>query len=102
MMRAVENGFVLVRNAQQGRLIISDDRGSVLAEASSEKSKHASVIGEVCTKAGGLTLYSRWGDWFGWLNLFLAVAQIVMLSHWLRKASSTSAPRPGVSGISRK
>ena len=102
MMRTVENGCVLVRNAQQGRLTISDDRGRVLAEASSEGSKHASLVGEVCSKANGATLYSRWGDWFGWLNLFLAVAQIVMLSHWLRKASSTSAPRPGVSGISRK
>jgi apolipoprotein N-acyltransferase len=101
MMRAVENGYVLVRNAQQGRLTISDDRGRVLAEASSEGNKHASLTGEICSKADA-TLYSRWGDWFGWLNLFLAVGQIVMLSHRLRKASSTSAPSPGVSGISRK
>ena len=101
MMRAVENGYVLVRNAQQGRLTISDDRGRVLAEASSEGSKHASLTGEVCLRTSG-TLYSHWGDWFGWLILFLAVCQIVMLSHCLRKASSTSAPKPGVSGISRK
>jgi apolipoprotein N-acyltransferase len=100
MMRAVENGFVLVRNAQQGRLTISDDRGRVRTEASSENNRSASVIGEFSCKTAGATLYSRWGDWFGRLNLFLAVCQIVMLSQFFRKASSTSAPKPAVSGIS--
>jgi apolipoprotein N-acyltransferase len=100
MMRAVENGFMLVRNAQQGRLTISDDRGRVLAEGNAENNKHVSLIGEVYSKAGTITLYSRWGDWFGRLALILAVCQIVMLSQRLRNSSSTSAPRPAVSGIS--
>jgi len=71
MMRAVENGFSLVRNAREGRLTISDDRGRVLAEANSEDGKSASLTGTT-GPAAGPTFYSRWGNWFGWLDLVVA------------------------------
>lgn len=78
MMRAVENGYSLIRNAQEGRLTISDDRGRVLAEASAEDGQRGSLIGEVGPSAGP-TLYSRWGDWFGRLNLGAAILLLVLL-----------------------
>ena len=71
-MRGVENGFTLVRNAQEGRLTISDDRGRVLSEASCEGAKRASIIGQAGSSAAR-TLYSRWGNWWGWVNLVAAI-----------------------------
>ncbi|HWK03538.1 MAG TPA: nitrilase-related carbon-nitrogen hydrolase [Puia sp.] len=78
MMRAVENGYSLVRNAQEGRLTISDDRGRVLAEANAEDGQRGFLTGRVGPSAGP-TLYSRWGDWFGLLNLFAAVGFLLFL-----------------------
>jgi apolipoprotein N-acyltransferase len=78
MMRAVENGYSLVRNARDGRLTISDDRGRVLAEASSEDGRTGFLIGALQPSANA-TLYSRWGDWFGWVNLVAAVCFLLVL-----------------------
>jgi len=76
-MRAVENGYSLVRNARQGRLSISDDRGRVLAEGSCEWGREATLTGTISPSASR-TLYSRWGNWFGWLS-FLAAAFYLFL-----------------------
>lgn len=76
MMRAVENGYTLVRNAQQGRLTISDDRGRVTAEANCENGKGAFLTGTTGPSAGP-SLYSRWGNWFGWLDLIVAAYFLV-------------------------
>ena len=78
MMRAVENGYSLVRNARDGRLTISDDRGRVSAEASAEDGRRAFLTGELLPSANA-TLYSRWGDWFGWVNLVVAVGFLLVL-----------------------
>ena len=78
MMRAVENGYSLVRNAQEGRLTISDDRGRVTAEASCEGAKHAALTGRVGASASR-TVYSRWGNWWGWVNLVAAICFLGMM-----------------------
>ena len=78
MMRAVENGYSLVRNARDGRLTISDDRGRVSAEASAEDGQRAFLTGELQPSANA-TLYSRWGDWFGWVSLVGAVGFLLVL-----------------------
>jgi apolipoprotein N-acyltransferase len=72
MTRGIENGYSLVRNARQGRLTISDEKGRVLAEANSEKGEAAELTGRI-QPAASPTIYSRWGDWFGWLNLLIAL-----------------------------
>lgn len=69
---AVANGYSLVRNAREGRMTISDDRGRVQFEVSSESRGLSSLIGTV-RPAIAHTLYSRWGDWFSWLMLVMAV-----------------------------
>lgn len=67
IMRGVESGFAIARAAHSGRLTLSDDRGRVLAEASSEK-HDAELVGELPLRETH-TLYTPWGDWFAWLDL---------------------------------
>jgi apolipoprotein N-acyltransferase len=81
IMRGVENGFAIARAARSGRLTLSDDRGRVLAEASSEK-HDAELAGDLPLRETQ-TLYSHWGDWFAWLDL---AALIVLLGLALRRS----------------
>lgn len=69
IMRGVENGFAIARAARTGRLTLSDDRGRVLAEASSE-TQDAELVGDLPLRQTR-TPYARWGDWFAWLDLAL-------------------------------
>jgi apolipoprotein N-acyltransferase len=68
MMRGIELGCPIVRNARDGRMTISDSRGRVLFEAISEGNRQASLVAPVAFEASP-TFYQKWGDWFGWLNL---------------------------------
>ncbi|OOG57186.1 nitrilase-related carbon-nitrogen hydrolase [Rhodanobacter sp. C03] len=79
IMRGVESGFAIARAARSGRLTLSDDRGRVVAEASSEKND-AELVGDLPLRETR-TLYSHWGDWFAWLDL---AALIVLLGLALR------------------
>jgi apolipoprotein N-acyltransferase len=67
IMRGVESGFAVARAPRSGRLTLSDDRGRVVAEASSEQ-HDAELVGDLPLRETR-TLYSQWGDWFAWLNL---------------------------------
>ena len=78
MMRAIELGCPLVRNAREGRMTISDSRGRVLSEASTEGDGPNSLIAPVTLEASP-TLYQQWGDWFGWLNLIALAALLLSL-----------------------
>jgi len=80
IMRGVESGFAIARAARDGALTLSDDRGRVLAEAPSNLDADANVIGTLPLRDTH-TLYSRWGDWFAWLDL---AALIVLLGLALR------------------
>ena len=84
--RSIENGYALVRNARQGRLTISDDKGRVLAEANTEKGNKAILLGKISPN-DSTTIYSRWGDWFGWLSLLF-----VLIIHLPWRRSPSSAP----------
>ncbi len=79
VMRAVENGFSLARNAQQGLLTISDAYGRVLAEAPSSAMPEALLVRDV-QPGPGATLYTRYGDWFGWLNVLALAALLAAAS----------------------
>lgn len=67
IMRGVESGFAVARAPRSGRLTLSDDRGRVVAEASSEQ-HDAELVGELPLRETR-TLYGRWGDWFAWLDM---------------------------------
>ncbi|WP_445145744.1 nitrilase-related carbon-nitrogen hydrolase [Dyella sp. Tek66A03] len=83
IMRGVENGFAIARAARSGRLTLSDDRGRVVAEASSE-AHDAELVGNLPLH-DTRTLYARWGDWFAWLNL-IALAACLALALLPRRA----------------
>lgn len=76
IMRGVESGFAIARAARSGRLTLSDDRGRVVAEASSEQ-HDAELVGELPLRETH-TLYGRWGDWFVWLDLAVLAAMLVL------------------------
>ena len=69
IMRGVESGFAIARTARRGRLTLSDDRGRVVAEASSEQ-HDATLVGDLPLHRDR-TLYTRWGDWFAYFDLAL-------------------------------
>ncbi|KLD62045.1 apolipoprotein N-acyltransferase [Dyella japonica] len=75
IMRGVESGFAVARAPRSGRLTLSDDRGRVVAEASSEQ-HDAELVGDLPLRETH-TLYSRWGDWFVWLSLLGLAACLV-------------------------
>lgn len=78
ILRSVENGFPQVRAAREGRLTINDYYGRVTSEASCSNLRPASLVGEVSLQRTN-TFYTRFGDWFGIVNLLTAVFFIVMV-----------------------
>lgn len=47
VMRGVESGFSVVRAAKQGYLTVSDSRGRILAEATSDSAPFATLVADV-------------------------------------------------------
>jgi apolipoprotein N-acyltransferase len=77
ILRGVENGYAVVRAARQGALTISDYKGKILYEASSANNRKVALAGQfplVRTK----TIYSRFGDWFGYLIAITAIIFILL------------------------
>lgn len=72
ILRGVEEGFSEVRAARRGRLTISDAYGRVLAEADCGNLKTTTLVGNVPLNKKH-TVYARFGDWFGFLDLVAVV-----------------------------
>jgi apolipoprotein N-acyltransferase len=90
IMSGVENGFAVARAAHAGRLTLSDDRGRVVAEASSEN-RDAELVGDLPLRETH-TLYAQWGDWFAWLDL-IALTACLVLAFVPRKVAVESSGR---------
>ena len=73
VLRAVENGFALARAARNGLLTLSDNRGRILAEASTVPGHFVSISGKV-NVVREETLYTRTGDWFAWICVAVFVS----------------------------
>jgi apolipoprotein N-acyltransferase len=80
LMRAVEDGFTLVRDAKVGLLTASDDRGRILAEQSTRPDGAFTTMLAAVPVRYDPTLYQKWGDWFAWMDLVAAAA---LLAFWL-------------------
>jgi apolipoprotein N-acyltransferase len=78
VVRAVENGFALVRSAMEGSLLVTDAYGRVLAEDRTDGKPEALLVASV-PPGPGATFYARTGDWFGWLSV-AALGAIVAAS----------------------
>ncbi|WP_247232606.1 nitrilase-related carbon-nitrogen hydrolase [Telluribacter sp. SYSU D00476] len=73
LLRGVEIGVPIVRTALAGRLTISDATGRVLYEANSSHGRQTALFGIVPLHRRTTTLYTTFGDWFGYLALLAAV-----------------------------
>ncbi len=78
VMRGVESGFAVVRAAKQGYLTVSDDRGRILAETTSESAPFATLLATVPV-SHHVTLYQLWGDWFAGVALALLALALLAL-----------------------
>ena len=72
ILRGVESGFSIARAPKEGVLSVSDNRGRILAERSTDSAPFATLVAAVPVQHGP-TLYDRFGNWFGGLNLGLLV-----------------------------
>jgi apolipoprotein N-acyltransferase len=70
ILRGVEDGFSIARAPRHGILSISDDRGRVLAERSTNSQPFVTLLAQMPVQHDS-TLYSRWGNWFAWLCVLL-------------------------------
>lgn len=73
VLRGVESGFSIARSAKLGILTVTDDRGRVLAERNTLYSPFATVVAAIPVRHDS-TIYSRFGDWFAWLDIVLLIA----------------------------
>lgn len=76
VLRGVENGFSEIRVARQGSLTVSDCYGKVTYEADCSKGNKA-ILATDTPLLSAETLYSRWGNWFGIVNVLLALGLII-------------------------
>jgi len=81
VMRAVEDGFSLVRAARRGLLTVADDRGRIVAETASNTTPFTMLLAKVST-GHQETLFLLLGDWFGPFAIVLlaiVIARLVQL-----------------------
>jgi apolipoprotein N-acyltransferase len=91
VMRAVEDGFSLVRTARGGLLTVADNRGQIAAEVASNTAPFATLVATVPT-GHSHTLFLLLGDWFGWCAIALFVLALVQLLRDRQTTSTFSSP----------
>ena len=78
VVRGVENGFAMARSAKTGYVTAHDAYGRTLASSSTFDEDPAMVVAEV-PLGPGPTLYTSWGDWFGWLCVVMSLIIMMMV-----------------------
>ncbi len=68
VFRAAENRLAFATGTTSGLSVVVDPYGRIVAEGG--VNERGVIIGETFT-VPGQTLYTRWGDWFGWLTVIL-------------------------------
>ncbi len=69
ILRSVEGGYAMARNALSGCLTINDYRGKVLYEGNCSNGHATTLLGKVQPEPV-TTFYGLTGNWFGVINLF--------------------------------
>jgi apolipoprotein N-acyltransferase len=77
MLRAVENGFSMVRQVSAGASMAVDPWGRVLARQDFFRTTDRIMVADLPTR-GVRTLYGLLGDWFAWAGAALAVVLAVL------------------------
>lgn len=86
VFRAVENGYSMVRQSSHGVSTAVDPQGRVLGQTDFFRTDRQTLVAEVPVQQRSNTVYSRFGDAFGWLCV-LATAGLVVLA--VQRRSST-------------
>lgn len=73
LLRGVENGFTIIRAAKEGNQTITDPYGRIIKESIFNKNKNESMVTAKFQVNKINTLYSKYGNWFCWLNLLIAL-----------------------------
>ncbi|MDY6878391.1 MAG: nitrilase-related carbon-nitrogen hydrolase, partial [Chloroflexota bacterium] len=68
VFRAAENRLAFATGTTSGLSVVVDPYGRIVAEGG--VNERGVIVGETFT-VPGQTLYTRWGDWFGWLTVIL-------------------------------
>lgn len=85
LYRAVENGFSMVSQVNEGISMAVDYRGTILARQDFFTTSDKTMIADVPIK-GRKTIYNFFGDWFVYLNaLFLAFWAIKVIKNKSKK-----------------
>jgi len=74
VFRAAENRLAFATGTPSGLSVVVDPYGRIVAEGG--VNKRSVIAGEVFTTSDQ-TLYTRWGDWFGWLMVIALVMLVV-------------------------
>jgi apolipoprotein N-acyltransferase len=72
ILRGVENGYSIARNARLGRLTLSSPIGEVKYEKATIAGKNISLTGKISTNKMN-TYYSKTGDWFPFFCIVISV-----------------------------
>jgi apolipoprotein N-acyltransferase len=80
VLRGVESGFSIARSVDLGILTATDDRGRVLAEKNTTSigAPLATLVADVPVRHDA-TIYSRFGNWFGWFSIVLLVISVASM-----------------------
>ena len=100
-MRAVEDGFSLVRAARNGLLYVSDDRGRVVGETASDAAEFATLVADVPAGHDG-TLFLLLGDWFAWVAIALAAMAVARLGWSTERRTQDAGDRTPGAGSGAK
>jgi apolipoprotein N-acyltransferase len=92
ILRGVVNGFAMARAAQEGLLTVTDGYGRVLAERSTSAAPEVLLTADL-PPGPGPTLYTRYGDWFGWLNVAALVALLAAVRLSRQRLKNRIQPR---------
>ena len=92
IMRGVESGFSVVRSAKGGSLFVSDDRGRIVAEISSNAAPFTALLTSV-SQRHDKTAFLVLGDSFAWVAVVILVCCLARLMG-LTDPRVQPAPRP--------
>jgi len=86
LVRGVENGFAMARSAKTGYVTAHDAYGHTLASSSTFDEDPAMAVADV-PLGPGPTLYTYWGDWFGWLCVVASLIILMMVMILMPRSS---------------
>lgn len=70
ILQGIANGYAVARAAAYGLLTITNQYGQIVVMKSDVNQDETMLVGDL-SLSPTKTLYSHWGNWFGWLSLIL-------------------------------